>query len=1116
MTHQMPSTIDLALAVVDQLKNTNRPLWVLLGSAQEANALYRLLSRMTDIPGDYLPSLETLPYEALEPHPDVRARRLNCLNTWSSNPGIRYLITSVPAILPYLPPPSFLKGHCFALKCGQPLVQEQFKKTLINSGYLMVHKPEKAGEFSHKGGIIDLYPLGSNRPIRIEWFDDELETIYSLDPKTWNTKERLEGVDYLPAQDYALSDANAVAALKQRWEEAFGALSMTADTLKHLTLGHKVPIADYYLPLLHENVASCFDYFKQGLCLYTQDVEKACNDYLLLCQERFDAMHQLPQHPLLPVERVFLSQAVLQDKLKTYGATCLAPKAMDKAPSIATSLRLKKPFKRLLELLAAHPKNRVVLAIPNEAEQEIMLGLLKEQDLKAKVIEQWPECFKGPPGLFLWVSTLSKGGALEKEHLYLYTQDDLLPKASESQQPEQDLGPSWDLDALSVGDYVVHKKHGIAQFMGIESIHEQDFLTLQFLGDDRLYVPMHALNTVSLYGPAPSKPPINALKSKRWQEKRLKALRKIQDTAIELLQRRAKRALYKRPAYQYSLSDYQAFCKEFPFQATTDQVRVMEEIAGDLAKDVPMDRLVCGDVGFGKTEIMMRTACMAALSGHPVAVLVPTTILAKQHFETFHARFGHWPVHLLSYFGQTSKKEQDKLAKAIANKQIDILIGTHALLTKALPSNLFKMIIVDEEHRFGVKQKEAIKRSTEQLDVLMLSATPIPRSLNMALSSLKDISLLATPPAKRVAVKTEVGTWTRELIEHAVKREILRGGQVFVCYNQVETIAEHCKTLQSWFPELSIDFAHGQMGKDALKKIMGRFYQQSIQILVCTTIIESGIDQPNANTIIVHRADLLGLAQLHQLRGRVGRSHHQAYAYFTYLDEQFITHDAKKRLHALAIHNAIGSGFQLSLQDLEIRGAGDLLGDQQSGHMQAMGLSLYTQTLQKAIKALEANPDLPSLESLLESEQSVEVHHDFVAGLNDHYIPDVQNRLKWYQNIAQCIDPDALLQCKKELARTFGNLNTEAESFLQLQMMRYYAQSCGITSIAIRQNTATCTLDDKASLDMQTLIPYVQKEPERYQLKPPSTLILISPYENTLASLHWLVHTLRSLMKAQD
>ncbi|MBS8231784.1 MULTISPECIES: transcription-repair coupling factor [Marinobacter] len=1046
-----------------------------------------------------LPDWETLPYDLFSPHQDITSRRIRALHRLpTTNHGV--LVVPARTLMHRLPPVSYLQGNTLLLEVGQSLDIDNWRMQLESAGYRHADNVYEHGEYAVRGAILDIFPMGATRPYRIDLFDDEIETLRTFDPETQRSIDRIERIELLPANEFPWHK-EARSGFRNRWFEQFPHADKDAPIYQDVTHSITPPGIEYYLPLFFDQTATLFDYLPGETLVFTASgLNEAASAFDADTRARYEDRRHDRMRPILPPAELFLQKDELFGLLKGFPRVTMTTEATESSggrncqtdvmPDVAMDGRAADPAGRLKRFISEF-NGRVLICAESSGRREALIENLADHGLKLSTLENWQAFVSDPSAtLGITVAPMEYGLLLPDHHLALITETALfgervLQRRRREKPTEADDAGYRDLSELRIGAPVVHIDHGVGRYQGLETItvegEASEFLMLEYAGGSKLYVPVSSLHLISRYtGSDTDHAPLHKLGTDRWSNAKQKALEKIRDTAAELLDVYARREARKGFAFEDPKEAYRAFAAGFPFEETPDQQAAIEAVFEDMVSEKPMDRLVCGDVGFGKTEVAMRAAFMATYSGKQVAVLVPTTLLAQQHYESFRDRFSDTAVHveLLSRFrsgGQTTKA-----MAAIEAGKADIVIGTHKLLQGDIKFKNLGLVIIDEEHRFGVQQKERLKALRAEVDMLNLTATPIPRTLNMAMGHLRDLSIIATPPARRLSVKTFVRQRDEAMVKEAILREVLRGGQVYFLHNDVATIEKTAEDLRQLIPEARVGVAHGQMRERELEQIMSDFYHKRFNVLVCTTIIETGIDIPSANTIIIERADKFGLAQLHQLRGRVGRSHHQAYAYLLTPPPRSITADAKKRLEAISEAQDLGAGFMLATHDLEIRGAGELLGEEQSGQIESIGFTLYMQLLDEAVEAIRdgrtPNAELPL-------SHGTEMNLRIPALIPEDYLPDVHNRLMLYKRIASVNDKDGLKELQVEMIDRFGLLPEPAKNLIRQSELRIHAEALGIVKVDAGKEWARLEFGSSTPVDPLVLVKKVQSSPDQYRLE---------------------------------
>lgn len=1059
------------------------------------------LGQQNQIPIVTLPDWETLPYDYFSPHQDIISERLETLYQL---PRLKQAVLLLPvsSALQKLPARQYIEHQCLRLNTGQKFDLQKLKQLLDNNGYHNVSTVMEHGEYAVRGSILDLYPMGLVDPIRIELFDDEIESLRYFDSETQLTKQKVDSINLLPAREYP-TDEKAISLFRQTWRAKFDSNLKESTVYRDVSSGIFPAGIEYYLPLFFDSLSTIFDYLPDSNTVFVQSepLDSSVSSFWLELEERYQQHRYDIERPIVEPRELYLIADELYSYKKQYPAISLTSNPVkaaksatsgqstnfgfERCPEVQVEHRLDQPLQQFEQIKGNYQK--ILICAESAGRQEVVRELLLKQHIETHPVSDWQQFLSSRSSINLTTAPVTKGFSFENN--LIICESDLFGRQVllDRRRGDKIISPDQlihSLAELKVGDPVVHIEQGVGRYLGLQTIDaggiSTEFLTLEYSGGDKLYVPVQSLHQIHRYsGSNPETAPWHKLGSESWGKAKRKAIEKARDTAAELLDIYARRGAEIGFKHQLDKLDYEKFSAEFPFELTQDQVTTIDAVISDMTSNQPMDRLICGDVGFGKTEVAMRAAFVSVQNGMQVAMLVPTTLLAQQHFNSFQDRFSQWPINIgvLSRF--QTKKEQTELLKKLESGQIDLVIGTHRLISGNLKFKNLGLLLIDEEHRFGVRQKEILKSYRSKVDILTLTATPIPRTLNMSMSGMRDLSIIATPPAKRLAIKTFVRQRNLPLIKEAIQREIRRGGQVFFLHNSVETIERTASEIQELLPDIEIAVAHGQMRERQLEEVMKQFYHHRYHVLVCTTIIETGIDIPTANTIIMDRADKLGLAQLHQLRGRVGRSHHQAYAYLMTPSPKTITKDAKKRLEAIGKLEDLGAGFILATHDLEIRGAGELLGDEQSGHMQTIGFSLYMELLERAINALK-NGEEPSLNES-QSEQT-EINLGISALLPADYVPDVAIRLSLYKRIASAKTDKALRDLQVELIDRFGLLPEQAKSLFIIAELKNKLTPLGVVKLDASKNGYSLEFSAKPNIDTGKLIALIQSNPGRYTL----------------------------------
>ena len=1104
----------------------------------------------------FLPDWETLPYERFSPHQDLVSERLSVL--WQLKNGLAdALFVPVSTAMQRLAPTPFLLGRTFWLKTGQRLDIAALRQNLVEAGYSAVSNVVAGGEFAVRGGIVDLFPTGSDTPYRIDLFDDEIDSIKTLDPDSQRTIAPVSEIRLLPAHEFPTDDA-AQKIFRSRFREEVNGKPNAAAVYKAVSGGQFGAGVEYYLPLFFEDgCTTLFDYIGgDALAVCVGDVHAEARRFEAEVKSRFQMAQGDETYPPLPPQHLYLAADQFSGCLKAYPQ--IHPELGGAAfalPNVAVNRQSEQPLQALQDFQAAFD-GRILLTAESAGRRETMLGFFAQHGLKPKSVDGWQAFLQSDARLCITVTPLAYGFRLGQPEngvgrilesdipaaldilsdtgirptdvsddlsgslsgslkIALITDSDLYQYVAKSRSSTRRKkhaavsdGLLRDLAEISIGDPVVHEEHGIGRYMGLVSMdlggEAQEMMLLEYAGEAQLYVPVSQLHLISRYsGAAHENVQLHKLGSAAWSKAKRKAAEKARDTAAELLNLYARRAAQEGHKFQFDEDGYRAFADGFGYEETEDQAAAIAAVIADLTQARPMDRLVCGDVGFGKTEVALRAAFVAVMGGKQVAVLAPTTLLVEQHAQNFADRFADFPVKVAQLSRFNSSKETRAALAGMADGTVDIVIGTHKLVQDDISFKNLGLVIIDEEHRFGVRQKEQLKKLRANVDILTLTATPIPRTLSMALEGLRDFSLITTAPSRRLAVKTFVKPFSEGSVREAVLRELKRGGQVFFLHNEVDTIENMRERLETLLPEARIAIAHGQMRERELEQVMRDFLQQRFNVLLCSTIIETGIDIPNANTIIIHRADKFGIAQLHQLRGRVGRSHHQADAYL--LTPEYISKDAEKRLDAIAAADELGAGFSLAMQDLEIRGAGEILGEGQSGEMVQVGFTLYTEMLKQAVRDLKKGRQ-PDLDAPLGVTTEIKLHSP--ALLPEGYCPDIHERLVLYKRLATCETEVQINAVHEELVDRFGLPEQPVTTLLESHRLRLAAKSLGITAIDASSDALTLTFGKHTSVEPADIILLMQSN-KNYRMAGADKLRVTAVMEDVEAR----IKTVRAVMK---
>ena len=1103
------------LALAQAAERSPSPWLVLAADAATATQLeaelrYFLPERL---PVLSFPGYETLPYDQFAPHPDIISQRLRTL---SRLPSLRagLVIADLATALQRLPPHAFVDGHALSLKVGEELDLEQFRLRLTAAGYASMPQVGEPGEFAIRGSLFDVFPMGAEAPLRIDLFDRQIDSIRSFDAETQRSSDKLERLDLLPAREFSLSP-ESIKDFRRRFRTRFEGDLTRMPVYRDVGDGLAPAGIEYFLPLFFESTATLLDYLPSNTTVVLPgDFAGALASAWQTLEDRHEERRYDIEHPVLRPAEIgvppdeWLIAATSRPHVvlggPTEGAAVDLPTVSvgaSPAPSARLDQRREETIDDFARQLTDRP-GRVLIAAESPGRRELLLELLRPRGVEVKAFGNWDDFLRSDARLGITVAPLTSGVTLADPALTIYAEEQLFGERvrQERRRRRSDRDPAriiQQLADLRPGAPVVHEDYGVGRYLGLTTMEAggmpAEFLVIEYAEGDKLYVPVQALERISRYTGAPAETaPLHKLGGDQWSKARARAAARIRDAAAELLDIYARRAARQGHAFALDEAQLRAFEAGFPFEETPDQAAAIAAVVEDLKSSRPMDRVVCGDVGFGKTEVALRAAFVAVQGGKQVAVLVPTTLLAQQHYQTFVDRFADWPVkvELLSRFRGDAQAKQ--ALAGLAEGKVDVVVGTHRLLQPGVRFKDLGLVIIDEEHRFGVKDKEKLKALRAEVDVLTLTATPIPRTLNMALGGLRDLSLIATPPAARLSIKTFVSEWNAPTVREAFLRELRRGGQVYYVHNSVDTIEKTAQALAELVPEARIVIGHGQMRERDLEQVMLDFYHKRANVLLCTTIIESGIDVPTANTIIIDRADRFGLAQLHQLRGRVGRSHHQAYAYLITPPKNAMTTDAVKRLEALESLEDLGAGFVLATHDLEIRGAGELLGDEQSGQIQEIGFALYMELLERAVKAMQAGKR-PELEKPLHHGPEIDLH--VPSMLPESYLPDVHARLVLYKRISSVTSVPELDDLQAETVDRFGALPEPARNLFRIARLRVVAAWCGVERIDTGAGSGSVTFMDDPPVDTGALLLFVQRHGKTMRFDGPKKFRFTGSFE---------------------
>ncbi len=1054
------------------------------------------------------PDLETLPYDQFSPHQDIISERIKCLAT-VANRQQGLLILPISTLLQKVAPSHFIYQHSLSVKVGDIIEPTDLREQLIQYGYGNVAQVEQHGEYAVRGSIIDLFPMGSTKPFRLEFFDNELESIREFDIDNQRSTKKLDLINLLPAKEFPL-DASGITTFRQNFRERFEIDPNTCPVYSDVSEGIASAGVEYYLPLFFDGLMSLFDYLpKNARFIVDQSALEHGEEFREHIEARYESRRYNLERPLLPPDDLYLNKAQIQQELDKFPCLLYSRFKHDKedektincntqaVPQLNLHNQAEQPDKALQAFINKPVFKKVLFSAESAGRREFLYEALQHYGIRPTLVNHWGDFLSNETSrIFLIASALEDGLTLESHGLAIIAEHQLFGDRAR-QRRRRKFKKTRDAEStiqsladLHEGAAVVHEDHGIGRYQGLKTLTVSgiatEFLCIGYANEDKLYVPVSSLHLISRYaGASDEHAPLHRLGSDHWQRVRKKAQQKIHDIAVELLEIQARREALEGFGHDLSLDEYQQFTSDFPFEETPDQENAIEAVITDMQSARPMDRIVCGDVGFGKTEVSMRAAFIAANSARQVALLVPTTLLAQQHYRNFLDRFADWPIRIACLTRFTHKKELEQTLQQLASGQVDIVIGTHKLLSESIKYCDLGLVIIDEEHRFGVRHKEKLKALRAQVDLLTMTATPIPRTLNMSLSGMRDLSIIATPPVQRHAIKTFVSQWNNDTLIEGCQRELKRGGQIYFLHNEVKSIEKTARELQDLIPEARIGIVHGQMKEKDLEQVMLDFYHHRCNLLVCTTIIESGIDVPTANTIFINRADKLGLAQLHQIRGRVGRSHHRAYAYLIVPPERSMTADARKRLEAIESLEDLGVGFTLATHDLEIRGAGELLGDEQSGQITEIGFTLYSELLERAVKSLKSNMPM-DLDAPLMRPSEVDFH--IPALIPESFIPDIHHRLIEYKRIASASDRHELRELQVDLIDRFGLLPEPLKHLFRITQIKLQTVELGIEKIDIGEQSGKIVFNPKPNIDPMRIIGLIQSKPTQFRFDGKQTL----------------------------
>jgi len=1087
----------LSLALSNAAQQLEKPLIVVAADIQMANHLSEeiaFFSHGTDLPIISLPDWETLAYDTFSPLPELVSQRLLTLRQ-INNLSHGILIVPVSTLMQRLLPKAWLDANCLELRVGNQLNFDAFRRQLEQAGYQAVSQVMEHGEFAVRGSLIDLFPMGADTPLRIDLFDDEIDSIRTFDPETQRTEEKIEHFEMLPAHEFPV-DEQAITKFRTAYRETFEGDPQRSLIYRDVSEGQMPGGIEYYSPLFFDGMATLFDYIpSDAIWVHDNELPQESQEHANSIAERYEQRRHDIERPLLPPTKLFLDSDEMLSQLERHPRIAFAHFQREdgsnlevrKLPPLGIQSKATDPAGHIKSFL--NNSSRVLFLAESAGRRESLIDTLGGFGIRPKTLASWQDFLNNDQSPCITTAPIENGLWLADPDIAVIPEALLLgERVKQNRRAKKKTDADLivrNLTELQIGAPVVHEEHGVGRFLGLQTLDvggmTQEFLTLEYAKNDKLYVPVSSLHLISRYtGASPDQAPLHRLGSDQWEKAKRKAAERVRDVAAELLDIYARREARQGVALPAPEDEYRQFASEFEFEETPDQAAAIYSVVNDLTSPNPMDRVICGDVGFGKTEVAMRAAFVAANAGKQVAVLVPTTLLSQQHYQNFIDRFAEWPIKIAGLSRFRSAKEVKEISQGLAEGTVDIVVGTHKILSEELKFKDLGLVIIDEEHRFGVRHKERLKALRAEVDILTLTATPIPRTLNMAMSGIRDLSIIATPPAARHPIKTFVTQWSDSQIREACQREIGRGGQVYLLHNDVATIEKMAHNIQELLPHARVEFAHGQMRERDLERIMRDFYHQRFNILIATTIIESGIDVPSANTIIINRADKLGLAQLHQLRGRVGRSHHRAYAYLITPPIKALTADARKRLEAIESLEELGAGFTLATHDLEIRGVGELLGDEQSGQINEIGYTLYTEMLERSVQSIKSGKQ-PELDRPLDHGAEIDLH--IPALLPDDYIPDVHSRLVLYKRIASAEDAEMLKELKIEMIDRFGLLPEAAKTLFDITQMKLRIVNKGIKKIEAGPSNGRILFDKDPQIDPGKIIQLIQTQPQHYKLE---------------------------------
>jgi len=1103
-----------ALTIAERAISYSGISLVITATTAEASTLRTAISfflQDSNIETKVFPDWETLPYDIFSPHQDIISDRIQIL---SELPTLTQAVLVLPltSLLHQLPPTDFLASRLFDYQVDETLDRDKLHNQLTRAGYHRVETVYEHGEYAFRGSIIDIFPMGEKAPFRIDLLDNDIESLRIFDPESQRTLSSVERLRLLPAREFPL-DKEGINQFLNHWHDHFDPSTTNCTVYKDVKQGIAPQGIEYYLSLFFDHTANLFDYLPEQTQVFMKgDIYSTANTLWQDINRRYTEYGVDPERPLLAPKEIFITVEDLFSEFKQLNiihkeqnASVTPEEIKSGIPDISVNSKQNNPLEQLEKFILDIPADTSILFCAESAgRKEALTELVAANNIKPQPYDSWQDFRSSGETMGICIYPIDQGFYSKQRNICLITEGELFGQQVLQRRRRSTVSESPDyifksLAELKIGAPVVHLDHGVGRYNGLILLSvdgsEQEFLTLIYADDAKLYVPVASLHMISRFSGSGDETiaPLHRLGSDKWDKAKKKAAEKVRDTAAELLDIYSRRAARKGFSCEDNEEEYRQFCSQFPFEETADQQTTIDAVRKDLLSPQPMDRLVCGDVGFGKTEVAMRAAFTVVSSNKQVVILVPTTLLAHQHLDNFRDRFANWPIQVEELSRFKTAKEQQQVINEVEAGKVDILISTHKLLHANIDFSRLGLMIIDEEHRFGVRQKEQLKALRSSVDMLTMTATPIPRTLNMSMHSIRDLSIIATPPAKRLSVKTFIRKKESRVAKEAILREILRGGQVYYLHNDVKSIQRAADELVELVPEARINIAHGQMRERELEKIMSDFYHQRFNVLVCSTIIETGIDIPSANTIIIERADKFGLAQLHQLRGRVGRSHHQAYAYLMTHPEKKLTTDATKRLEAIAAAENLGSGFTLATNDLEIRGAGELLGEEQSGHIQSIGFTLYLEMLDQAVEAIQSGE---SPNKAINFDQGIEVNLHIPALIPSDYLPDVNMRLTFYKRLANCQDKQQLHELQVEMIDRFGLLPEAVKALFQIAEIRQIGEHIGLKKIEAGPTSGRLKFLQNTKVEPISIIKLVQQNPNKYKLLNNDQLSFTMPMGN--------------------